>query len=100
MTRTLIGAVMAASLGLALLAPGASAARRCGGGGTVTGVVDCGKAKRIVKEFIRTRKTNVQGYKCSGRSSGGRLSVVNCRLQEKLIHWKDRASAGYSRALQ
>jgi hypothetical protein len=100
MTRTLIGAVMAASLALALLAPGASAARNCGGGVTVTGAVDCGKAKRIVKEFIRTRKTNLQGYKCSGRGSGGRLSVVNCRQQEKLIHWKDPASAGYSRALQ
>jgi hypothetical protein len=25
-----------------------------------------------------------------GRSSGGRLTPVNCRLQEKLIHWKAR----------
>jgi hypothetical protein len=100
MTRTLIGAMIAASLALALLAPGAAAARSCGGGVTVTGAVDCGKAKRIVKEFIRTRKTNVQGYKCSGRSSGGRLTVVNCRLQYKLIHWKDPAGAGYARALQ
>jgi hypothetical protein len=50
--------------------------------------VDCGKAKRIVREFIRTRKTNIQGYKSSGRSSGSHLTLVNCRLQEKLIRWK------------
>jgi hypothetical protein len=37
---------------------------------------------------MRTRKTNIQGYKCSGRSSGGRLTLVNCRVQEKLIRWK------------
>ena len=80
--------IVAAIVGLAVLAPEAVAARSCGGGVTVTGAVDCGKAKRIVKEFIRTRKANIQGYKCIGRSSGGRLSVVNCRLQERLIHWK------------
>jgi hypothetical protein len=88
MKGIVIGSLLAAILGLALLAPGAVAARSCGGGVTVTGNVYCSKAKRIVQEFIRTRKTNVQGYKCSGRSSGGRLTLVNCRLQEKLIRWK------------
>ena len=88
MKGIVLSSVVAAILGLAVLAPGAVAARNCGGGVTVTGAVDCGKAKRIVKEFIRTRKPNIQGYRCSGRSSGGRLTVVNCRLQARLIHWK------------
>jgi hypothetical protein len=71
-----------------LLASSSSAAVNCGGGVTVKGGTPCWKAKRIVKEFRKTRKANVQGFRCSGRSSGGRLVVVNCRLQGKLIHWE------------
>jgi hypothetical protein len=71
-----------------LLAGGASAAVNCGGGVTVKGGTPCWKAKRIVKEFRKTRKANVQGFRCGGRSSGGRLVVVNCKLQGKLIHWE------------
>jgi hypothetical protein len=71
-----------------LLAGSASAAVKCGGGVTVKGGTPCWKAKRIVKEFKKTRKGRVQGFSCSGRSSGGRLVVVNCKLQNKLIHWE------------
>ena len=73
---------------MALLASGASAAVNCGRGVTVTGWTPCWKAKRIVKEFKKTRKGQVQGFSCSGRSSSGRLVVVNCRLMNKKIHWE------------
>jgi hypothetical protein len=73
---------------MALLATGASAAVNCGGGVTVTGGTPCWKAKRIVKEFKKTRKAEVQGFSCSGRSSGGSLVAVNCRLLNKKIHWE------------
>jgi hypothetical protein len=79
--------VVIASVGL-LFASGASGAVKCGGGVTVKGGTPCWKAKRIVKEFQKTRKASVQGFKCSGRSSGGRLVVVNCKLQNKLIRWE------------
>jgi hypothetical protein len=72
---------------MAVLASGASAAVNCGGGVTVTGGTPCWKAKRIVKEFKKTRKGKVQGFSCSGRSSGGRLVAVNCKLMNKKIHW-------------
>jgi hypothetical protein len=79
--------VTIACVGL-LFASGASGAINCGGGVTVKGSTPCWKAKRIVKEFRKTRKPNVQGFRCSGNSSGGRLVVVNCKLQGKLIHWE------------
>jgi hypothetical protein len=70
-----------------LITPGATAAVNCGGGVTVKGGTPCWKAKRIVKEFKKTRKSHVQGFSCSGRTSGGRLVEVNCKLQNKRIHW-------------
>jgi hypothetical protein len=73
---------------LALLATSASAAVSCGGGVTVTGGTPCWKAKRIVKEFKKTRKPQVQGFSCGGRSSGGNLVAVNCKLLNKKIHWE------------
>jgi hypothetical protein len=73
---------------MALLATSASAAVNCGGGVTVTGGTPCWKAKRIVKEFKKTRKGQVQGFSCSGRSSNGRLVTVNCKLLNKKIHWE------------
>ncbi|HKH40747.1 MAG TPA: hypothetical protein VKA41_02725 [Solirubrobacterales bacterium] len=79
--------VVIACIGL-LLAGGASAATNCGGGVTVKGGTPCWKAKRIVREFKKTRKGRVQGFSCSGRSSRGRVVVVNCKAQNKLIHWE------------
>jgi hypothetical protein len=72
----------------ALLAAGASAAVNCGGGVTVKGGTACWKAKSIVKEFKNRRKAHVQGFDCSGRRSGGRWIEVNCKLQNKRIHWE------------
>jgi hypothetical protein len=66
-----------------LLAGGAAAAVNCGGGVTVKGGTPCWKAKRIVKEFRKTRKARVQGFTCSGSAT-----VVNCKLQNKRIHWE------------
>jgi hypothetical protein len=81
----LVAAAMAAAL---LAAPGAGASTSCGGHVTVKGAVPCYKARAIVKEFKRTRKQEVQGFKCSGTISGGQVTEVNCRLQQKRIHWK------------
>ena len=55
---------------------------------TVKGGTACWKAKAIVKEFKNRRKTHVQGFDCSGRSSGGRMVEVTCKLQNKRIHWQ------------
>ena len=73
---------------MALLAAGASAAVNCGGGVTVKGGTACWKAKSIVKEFKNRRKAHVQGFDCSGRRSGVRWIEVNCKLQNKRIHWE------------
>jgi hypothetical protein len=89
MNHLLISVILVGVFLLAMLvAAGPTAAVNCGGGVTVKGGTPCWKAKRIVKEFKKTRRANVQGFRCSGRSSGGRLVVVNCKLQGKLIHWE------------
>jgi hypothetical protein len=82
-------AVLATMLcAMALLAANATAAVNCGGGVTVKGGTACWKAKSIVKEFKNRRKAHVQGFDCSGRRSGGRWIEVNCKLQNKRIHWE------------
>ena len=89
MKQLLTSIVLVGAFSIALLlSTGASAAVSCGGGVTVKGGTPCWKAKRIIKEFKKTRKGNIQGFNCSGRSSGGRLVVVNCKLQNKLAHWE------------
>ena len=80
--------MLTAVIAVALLgASGAVAAKSCGGNVTVKGAVACYKARAIVKEFKRTRKQAIQGFKCSGSVSGGRVIEVNCHLQSKRIHW-------------
>jgi hypothetical protein len=89
MNHLLVSAALIGAFCIALLlAGGASAAVNCGGGVTVKGGTPCWKAKRIIKEFRKTRKGRVQGFSCAGKSSGGRLVVVNCKLQNKLLHWE------------
>ena len=88
MRRLLTIALAAGLLSAALLiTAGATAAVNCGGGVTVKGGTACWKAKSIVKEFKSRRKMHVQGFDCSGRKSGGRWIEVNCKLQDKRIHW-------------
>jgi hypothetical protein len=89
MTRLLMTALAAGLLYVALLVTaGSAAAVNCGGGVTVKGGTPCWKAKRIVKEFRKTRERKVQGFTCGGKTSGGRVVVVNCKLQNKHIHWE------------
>ncbi|HEY1237497.1 MAG TPA: hypothetical protein VGE91_04115 [Solirubrobacterales bacterium] len=89
MRRLLITTVAAGLLCAAVLfTAGATAAVKCGGGVTVKGGTACWKAKKIVKEFKGRRKAHVQGFDCSGRRSGGRWIEVNCKLQNKRIHWQ------------
>jgi len=86
--RVLVGALLAAAIALvAPVSPGA-AATSCGGGVTVKGPVPCYKARSIVKEFKKTRKHKIQGFKCGGTISGGRVTEVTCREPGKRIHWK------------
>lgn len=88
MRRLLTIALAAGLLSAALwITAGATAAVNCGGGVTVKGGTACWKAKSIVKEFKGRRKMHVQGFDCSGRKSGGRWIEVNCKLQNKRIHW-------------
>jgi hypothetical protein len=89
MNPLVLSAILVGIFSIALLAAGgATAAVNCGGGVTVTGGTPCWKAKRIVKEVKKTRKSHVQGFNCGGKSSGGRLVAVNCKLQNKKIHWE------------
>jgi hypothetical protein len=89
MNHLLFSVILVGAFMLALLiTAGPAAAVNCGGGVTVKGSTPCWKAKRIVKEFRKTREGNVQGFSCSGRASGGRVVVVNCKLQNKRIHWE------------
>jgi hypothetical protein len=88
MNQLFFSAILVALACIAVLAPSASAAVNCGGGVTVKGGTPCWKAKRIIKEFKKTRKGRVQGFNCSGNSSGGRLVAVKCRLQSKVLHWE------------
>jgi hypothetical protein len=89
MNHLLISVILVGVFLLALLvAAGPAAAVDCGGGVIVKGGTPCWKAKRIVKEFKKTRKASVQGFSCSGRTSGGRVAVVNCKLLNKKIHWE------------
>jgi hypothetical protein len=88
MKRLLTSAIVAASLFVAVvITAGAAAAVSCGGHVTASGVA-CYKARSIVNEFKKTRKKHIQGFTCSGKSSGGHITVVNCHLQDKRIHWK------------
>jgi hypothetical protein len=89
MRRLLTTCVLACLVCAGLLIAAAPAgAVNCGGGVTVKGGTACWKAKAIVKEFKSRRKAHVQGFDCSGRSSGGRIVEVNCKLQNKRIHWE------------
>ena len=71
-----------------LIAASSAGAVNCGGGVTVKGGTACWKAKSIVKEFKSRGKSHVQGFDCSGQKSGGRWVEVNCKLQNKRIHWE------------
>jgi hypothetical protein len=86
--RVLIGALLAAAIALAALPTPGSAATSCGGHVTVTGPVPCYKARSIVKEFKKTRKHKIQGFKCLGTVRSGRVTEVTCREPGKRIHWK------------
>jgi hypothetical protein len=89
MKRLLTIAAASCVLCAALLIGATSAgAKECGGGVTVKGGTACWKAKSIVKEFKSRGKTHVQGFDCSGQKSGGRWVEVNCKLQNKRIHWE------------
>jgi hypothetical protein len=85
LTITVAAALLCAAL---LITAGATAAVNCGGGVTVKGGTACWKAKAIVKEFKNRRKMHVQGFDCAGRRAGGRWIEVNCKLQNKRIHWE------------
>jgi hypothetical protein len=88
MRRVLIPALVLAAVIVALLPSPGLAARSCGHGVTVTGDVPCYKARSIVSEWKKTRRSHIQGYKCSGTVSGGRVTAVKCRLLDKIIRWK------------
>ena len=88
MGRVLLAGILAVTLELITLAGPGSAATSCGGHVTVTGPVPCYKARSIVTEFKKTRKHQIQGFKCGGSLRSGRITAVTCREPGKKIHWK------------
>ncbi len=80
--------VVTGTLGVALLAgPSAAPAANCGNyaGSPVKtkGFVECGKAKQIIKEFIRVGEKEIQGYICKGSDTN-----VFCKDGNKQISWR------------
>ena len=76
----------------AILAPsGASGAelRNCGDG-VRAAVVSCAKAKRIAKEYAKTREKYLQGYTCSARRRDDQFKG-RCELDNKLVLFSFRA---------
>jgi hypothetical protein len=54
------------------------------GGSVRAGVVPCPKAKRIAKEYAKTRASSLQGFRCSSKRSGEQINA-RCVLNEKLV---------------
>ena len=54
---------------------------------TVKGGTACWKAKSIVKEFKNRRKIARPGIRLQRQAVGRRWAEVNCKLQNKRIHW-------------
>jgi hypothetical protein len=79
--------VIAAVVALAALPANASASgeglQNCGASFRA-GVVPCSKAKRIAKEYAKTRARSLQGFSCSSRRRGERINA-RCALDEKLV---------------
>ena len=86
--RLLLAALLAGGIALAGLTGSGSAAISCGHHVTVSGPVPCYKARAIVKEWKRTRRHKIQGFKCSGTVRSGRVVEVTCKAPGKRIHWK------------
>jgi hypothetical protein len=88
MKKLWVALVLVGALGVALLAgPSSAPAANCGNyaGSPVitTGDVACRKAKAIVKEFIKVRKSSIQGFKCKGSAT-----KVYCKADAKSVSWK------------
>jgi hypothetical protein len=88
MKRLSIALAATAALGIAVLGgSGTATAANCGnyaGSPVIThGDVPCRKAKAIVKEFIKVRKSSIQGYNCKGSDT-----KVYCKAAGKSISWK------------
>jgi hypothetical protein len=85
--------VIAASAAVAAM-PAHSGASGSGlqdcGGSVRAGVVPCPKAKRIAKEYAKTRASSLQGFKCSSRRNGAQINA-RCALNEKLVLFSFRA---------
>ena len=88
MKKLWVALVLSGALGVALLAgPSSAPAANCGnyaGSPVITkGEVPCRKAKAIVKEFLKLRKPDIQGWDCKGSSSR-----VYCSIPGKSIRWR------------
>jgi hypothetical protein len=88
MRRVLTVVISCGVLGVAVFGgPSAASAANCGnyaGGAVITkGDVNCRKAKAIVKEFLKVRKSRIQGFNCKGSSTR-----VSCKSGDKQITWK------------
>jgi hypothetical protein len=73
--------VLAAALAVVSPASGQEAAPlvNCGGG-VRAAVVDCGKARRIAREYARTGHKSIWSYSCSSGEKRGR-----CVLDRKIV---------------
>jgi hypothetical protein len=54
------------------------------GGSVRAGVVPCPKAKRIAKEYAKTRARSLQGFSCTSKRRDGQINA-RCVLNEKRV---------------
>jgi hypothetical protein len=88
MPKRRIALILIAAAGAVAAIPAHSGATGNGlqncGGSVRAGVVPCPKAKRIAKEYAKTRAHSLQGFSCTSRSSGAQINA-RCVLNEKLV---------------
>ena len=77
--RLLLLAALSALVLIAVPSSADAGLRECGGG-VRAAVVGCPKAKRIAKEYAKTRARSLQGYACSSGGAQGR-----CVLDRKIV---------------
>jgi hypothetical protein len=69
---------------------GASGGLQNCGGSVRASVVPCPKAKRIAKEYAKTRAGSLQGFRCTSKRSGDQINA-RCVLNEKVVLFSFRA---------
>jgi hypothetical protein len=88
MPKLRIALILIAAVAAVAVIPAQSGASGAGlqncGGSVRAGLVPCPKAKRIAKEYAKTRAHSLQGFSCTSSRRGTQMNA-RCALNEKLV---------------